>query len=92
MACIEYEDGCGEAGSDAREQFSQEDTNNFSVINDNSFLGSKDINESEIEHIEREAKWKEEHGCYKCGRFNCDGYCDREEIESEFAPNLSEEH
>lgn len=39
------------------------------------FLGSRADGESEIEHIQREADWKEEHKCTICGNFFCDGEC-----------------
>jgi len=37
------------------------------------FLGSRADGESEIEQIEREAQWKEDHACQMCGSFECDG-------------------
>lgn len=36
-------------------------------------LGSRDSNETELEHIEREAQWMEDHACPLCGEFSCDG-------------------
>lgn len=44
------------------------------------FLGSRADNETELDHIIREAQWKEDHSCPMCGNFECDGYCNEREI------------
>lgn len=48
------------------------------------FLGSRDINESEEQHLEREIEWKEEHKCIICGDFFCDGSCEEDDYNGEW--------
>ena len=47
-------------------------------------MGSRDIGETLVEQIQREADWREAHSCSICGNFDCNGYCiDREMNEYE---------
>lgn len=37
------------------------------------FLGSRDDGETDLEHLQREADWMEQHSCPLCGDFSCNG-------------------
>lgn len=49
------------------------------------FMGSRAEGEDAMEHAAREAQWREDHACTKCGEFGCDGKCDEfnQEIEAD---------
>ena len=50
----------------------------YKVKEAGNFLGSRADGETEIEHAEREAQWKEDHACSLCESFECDGSCEDE--------------